>query len=330
MASNLSRSLSDLYVGLSVSESDDSASRGFPPWLINTVTLQMTSALMGQGAGVIFGHDWRDDGVMQAVHGFALRMQSNLAPQQSRKPLLQNVLAWPDKPQILDEQTRDRLASTLSIDEAGLPDDLIGRGEVFDDRTREYLRARGLTHLRRKLIALTEARICLGGRLHGSKGRYPGIIEEAFLSIEKRQPLFLIGLLGGATRRVIDVVEGGVQPPDIVPSPRLEQLYTSNRSKGATKDAQIDLDQVWSQFRKLGLKGLSSRNQLSEEENRELFTTPAVDRAIELTLLGLARIKKKNLASGDKAQRPPLDLKETGGKSTRRLPRGRTAQKNKR
>jgi hypothetical protein len=69
------RPLAGCIVNLSISESDDSAERGFPSWQVNRVTLQIVAALFGQGASVVFGHDWREDGVMQAVYGFARQVQ---------------------------------------------------------------------------------------------------------------------------------------------------------------------------------------------------------------------------------------------------------------
>ncbi|HZC97659.1 MAG TPA: hypothetical protein VE267_16330, partial [Bradyrhizobium sp.] len=59
------RPLQGCTIGLSISESADSTALGFPPWQINDVTVQMVAALFGQGASVVFGHDWRDDGVME-------------------------------------------------------------------------------------------------------------------------------------------------------------------------------------------------------------------------------------------------------------------------
>ena len=61
------RPLSGCVVNLSISESDDSLGRGFPGWQVNRVSLQVVVALFGQGVGVVFGHDWREDGVMEVV-----------------------------------------------------------------------------------------------------------------------------------------------------------------------------------------------------------------------------------------------------------------------
>nr|WP_137827998.1 hypothetical protein [Methylobacterium sp. L1A1] len=297
MTDALARPLTSLHVGLSVSESDDSVSRGFPVWQVNHVTLQVAAALMGQGAGVVFGHDWREDGVMEAVHAFALRMQApdaTTAGPTATAPLLQNFLPWPDEPRLPAEERR-RLASTLSIEAAGLPDDIAPRAlGQLGELDRAYFRARGLTYLRRMLTARTQARICLGGRTGGSQGRYPGIIEEAYLSVDARQPLFLAGLLGGATRQVIDALEGRPRPADFGRATPLGGLYaTFAAGRAPEADAEIDAKRVWSRFRTIGVRGLSRQNKLTEEENRELFHTPAVERAIQLILLGLARFKPR-------------------------------------
>jgi hypothetical protein len=95
------RPLAGCVVNVSVSESGDNASRGFPIWQVNRATLQVVAALFGQGATVIFGHDWREDGVMEAVYGFARQMQPpvplpTVEAQPAGEAILRNLLPWPD------------------------------------------------------------------------------------------------------------------------------------------------------------------------------------------------------------------------------------------
>jgi SLOG cluster2 len=186
----LERPLIGCTVGLSISESEDSTGRGFPPWQVNRVTLQVVAALFGQGAGVIFGHDWREDGVMEAVHGFARQMQSPLPLSHNEagaagQPLLQNLLPWPDTPH-LSQQDLDRLRSTLRVEMAGLPEELkphqdAALGADPNSSLYRYMRARGLTHLRHRLNVECNARLCIGGRTSGSAGRFPGVIDQRTL-----------------------------------------------------------------------------------------------------------------------------------------------------
>ena len=294
------RPLQGCAVGISISESDDSIERGFPSWQVNRVTLQLVVALFGQGAGVVFGHDWREDGVMEAVHGFALQMQPSIASVSGttvvEQPLLRNLLPWPDKPR-LDPDERKRLASTLSIEEAGLPSDLVGTpNRSAGNGNPQYVRARALTHLRHLLTKKIDARVSFGGRTGGSQGRYPGIIEEALFAFQERKPLYAAGLLGGATQQIIDAVQGGQMPPDFCHASKTKELFADQAGKmiesdgAAQADLVVDPPAVWDTFKHAGLSGLSEANKLSEEENLELFHTAALDRAINLILLGLARV----------------------------------------
>lgn len=297
MTRALTRPLSGLRVGISISGSEDSDGRGFPAWQVNRVTMQFAAALLGQGAGMVFGHDWRDDGVMEAVHDFAMRMQAPVARNKQEgpvpAPLLQNLLPWPDTPKLAPGEIK-RLAATLSIKRAGLPDDVAGLvvGRSGKD-VKAYLRARALTHLRNQLVAQTGARICIGGRTRGSRGRYPGVIEEAYLSVQTGRPLFLIGLLGGATRQLIDAVDGKPRPSGFGKTGDIDRIYGLFDKPGRPEgDVEISPDRVWSRFVSLGVAGLVEQNGLNDRENIELHRTPSVERAIELVLMGLAKIPK--------------------------------------
>jgi hypothetical protein len=256
---------------------------------------------------VIFGHDWREDGVMEAVHGFARQMQSPvpIAPNEAEaigQPLLHNLLPWPDVPSLPSEDL-ERLASTLLVERAGLPEEL----KPYDERARHagpnsplyrYVRARGLTNLRHRLGALAHARLCLGGRTSGAAGRYPGVIEEAFLALRIRKPLYLAGLLGGATYQVIQAIEGRAMAEDFCTPTDVNELYTAppvrERDPGTQADRLVDRGAVWEAFRGAGHAALAEANGLSVNENEELFSTPVLDRVIQLVLTGLARLQARS------------------------------------
>jgi hypothetical protein len=301
----IARPLVGCVVGLSISESDQSAERGFPVWQVNRATLQVVAALFGQGVGVIFGHDWREDGVMEAVHGFARQMQPlvPLSPEEvaaSGQPLLRNLLPWPDKPSLSSDDL-ERLASTLRVERAGLPVELGGyEGEALsrspDDPLYRYLRARGLTHLRRRLNDEAGARLCIGGRTSGSAGRFPGVIEEALLAIQSRKPLYLAGFLGGATQQVINAIEGGDMPGEFCRPGPVHELYARppavETDQVTMPDRLADRTALWSIFKQAGVGRLVDTNRLRREENEELFHTPVLDRAIQLVLMGISRLRR--------------------------------------
>lgn len=299
------RPLAGRVINLSISESGDSARLGFPVWQVNRITLQIVAALFGQGVSVAFGHDWREDGVMEAVYGFARQVQPPVPFSSSKadvagQPLLRNMLPWPDSP-YLPERDLERLSATLRVESAGLPDVL----RPFDDEVRRaeptspayrYFRARGLTFLRHRLTEICDARLCVGGRTSGSQGRYPGIIEEALLALDENKPLYLIGLLGGATRQLAQAVDGKEMTDDFCRPTSLQALYgrppIQEPDGSPVQDRTIDRASVWNQFRQGGRERLSAINGLSTEENGELLHTLVLDRAIELVLTGLSRVRR--------------------------------------
>jgi hypothetical protein len=299
---DISRPLAGCVAGLSISAGDDGTKRGFPSWQVNRVTLQIVAALFGQGASVVFGHDWREDGVMEAVYGFARQVQppvplSEQTAAAEGQPLLRNLVAWPDNP-FLRESDLERLRSTLRVEEAGLPRELLDierkARSTPDSLLYRYVRARGLTFLRHRLNEVSHVRVCLGGPRAGAAGRYPGIIEEALLAVRENKPLYLAGFLGGAAEQVIDAIEGRAMREDFCPPASIQDCYLNppvNEHDQATQaDHVIDRTAIWGEFAETGSHRIAAANGLREDENRELFRTPVIDRVIELVLTGLSRI----------------------------------------
>ena len=70
--------------------------------------------------------------------------------------------------------------------------------------------ARGLTAMRRYMAAHVDGRVLLGGRRAGALGRFPGLMEEALLALEVKQPLYLAGGFGGVTADIADALGVGL------------------------------------------------------------------------------------------------------------------------
>jgi len=289
------RPLKDFTVSLSISAGKETSTLGFTAPEVNRTTLRIVAALIGQGAGIAFGHDWRDDGVMESVHAVVERFHAPIR-EPHRKPLLINLVVWPDKPHF-GERERHRLKETLDIEEVALPPSLSNYTEDRDPARYPYLRSRALTYLRRRLTILSNARICLGGKLSGYSGRYPGIVEEAYLAIRAGQPTFIAGVLGGAARQMISSLTKCNSPNDLCPDVPIAKLYRDppiyEHRHENNEDSQWSPEVVWETFASIELRGLSAKNKLSIDENRQLFNTQSVDEAIELILTGLGRLAQQ-------------------------------------
>lgn len=161
-----------------------------------------------------------------------------------------------------------------------------------------YAWARALTHMRERVTASTVARLCVGGRIEGYKGRLPGLVEEPLLSLRARKPLFLVGALGGCTELVIDLLE---QRPRIEMTEaqaaanvqwhnEIRQLYERYGGEPANRD------EVAEELMTYGRNGPAAAlfNGLDDEENRELFATSDPHRIATLVLTGLERLGHTN------------------------------------
>jgi hypothetical protein len=292
--------LAGLKVGISVSESDDLEARGFTPSGMNRLTVRLNDALLGAGATLVFGHDWREDGIMDAVCRSALRSAGY--PEPGAPPPVLNLLPWGDSTRV-DPEIRRRLHRVLDIRPGELPPELAGEASraAGDRDLWRYLRSRGLTHLRRRLTSTCGARICLGGRESGFQGRYAGILEEAAFAFEAGQPVYLVGLLGGAAehlgRSLLDLPEQPAVSPRPAPATReseipLKDLYREHNGGellgGPLDDQSFDPEGAWAATRALGRERIGD-NGLSLEENRQLIETHSEEEAIILILRGLRR-----------------------------------------
>ena len=134
--------------------------------------------------------------------------------------------------------------------------------------------AKGLTAMRTVMRGDIRARIVLGGRIDGYKGAGPGIAEEAWLSLEARQPVFLLGGFGGCARDIAETIG-------------LADRWAGSREEWAGRN----------RFRKYSADDL--RNGLSADENGILARTPHIQEAVVLVSRGLRRLVVKG---GDDAQ----------------------------
>jgi SLOG cluster2 len=305
----LQRSLVGLRVGISISETAEMPARGFSAAGMERLTLTFTQALLGEGARLAFGHDWRQHGVMESLCSYAVDELPRSG--EASDPALLNLIPWPSQT-TLSPGLLARLEGALEVRQAGLPEELQPRaGRTIGPEDRAYLTSRGLSHLRHELTRVCGARIGIGGRTAGFSGRYPGVIEEALFALGARQPLYLVGLLGGSSEAVgraildrQDLPEGydvGPERPISAGLRSLRRIYL-DEAGGAEipdplDDRACDLSAAWRWLQRFGAEQLSSLNGLSQDENRRLLITRVEEEALALVLQGLRRIGSRRAGS---------------------------------
>ena len=305
-------------VAVSISESPDLAGLGLTDRHQQLVTDEVHLYLLMAGLQIVYGGRL-DPKVTDDPNNFTLRLFNLVRSQRglaktagagTLHPIL-NMAPWPLWKNYTDDEL-DLFGTVAELDEIPLPD--IGLSEadlgalpngfvVPNTPLRLYAWARALTHMRELATERTAARLCIGGRIEGYKGRLAGLIEEPYIQLRRGKPLYLVGALGGCTRLVIDLLEGRSRPEMSTENARAKVVAKVDGVERSIYDELVGLyeqyggdfpsrEAIAEEIRQIGAKGPAAalHNGLDDEENRLLFRTTDPIRIAELVLTGLERL----------------------------------------
>jgi len=261
--------------------------------------LEIARQCLAQGAQLVYGGDLRPGGFTEDL--LELVRYHNDALKKDYQPI-SNYLAWPLKA-TLDIAWAAQNKDAINIKVQKAPADLIRAGLIQDvnnpgniNNISGYIWARCLSAMRDDIIQNTQARIMMGGRTLGFKGKYPGLVEEALLTLQAKKPLYLLGGFGGASLALCQALQGQ-QPETLTQAYQcsnknyelLLQEFNQRVAEEQLGIAPIDYAELLKTFAEFGVNGLN--NGLSIEENLVLFSTINTEEAIGLIMMGLARIQ---------------------------------------
>jgi len=262
--------LSQHTVAISISESPDMPVLGLSDEHLRDAMTEIARHLLALGARLAYGGDLHAHGFSELLFELVARHRRDANSGDLRTGVV-NYLAWPvhiskavaELEQITAELTGSAELVFLSLD--GTPITFAGRRTLQSSSPTDDVWSLGLTSMRQVMRKESHARIVLGGRVDGYKGIMPGIAEEALLSLQSKQPLYLMGGFGGCARDIAETL--GLIPP------------------------WVGVPNSWSarqKFKKFKARDLN--NGLTVIENATLARTPHVDQAVTLILKGLLRL----------------------------------------
>ena len=256
-------------VGVSISDSPDLRVFGLSDGHLRDAMAETALEVLASGWSLAYGGDLRRHGFTELLAEFVMRYRGH--PRHCGAGDVTDYLAWPVHIRMKTEELAEFEAQhgpAVRFVLLRLDGTRLGREE------RQALRVQkpdedewthGLTAMRRVMRGDIQARILLGGRVEGYRGAMPGIAEEAWLSLETGQPVFLLGGFGGCTRDIAETI-GLVDP------------WAGSRGEWAGR----------ARFREYSPDNL--RNGLSPDENADLARTPHIEEAVTLVLRGLRRV----------------------------------------
>jgi hypothetical protein len=260
----------DARVGISVSPPDEREleARGVTEDHVRHAFVEIARQILAAGGSLAYGGDLREHGYTRTLIAL-LRTYSRADRPPSER--IRQYLARP----VWDGMNREDAAEVA-----------VFATPVRVQRAADHApgsraaRASDFTAMRERMIAETDARIVLGGRLAGQQGRWPGLVEEAYLALRARQPLFVVGGLGGAAARVTDALRGE-WPPEL--TTEFQVAHTEGYSELLEAKIGAPSDRLREAFRTAEL-----RNGLDDAENALLFETSDLDLIVALILRGLS------------------------------------------
>ena len=256
-------------VGISVSESPDLQSLGLSDGHLRDAMAEIALRVLASGRSLAYGGDLRQHGFTELLAELVGRYEDH--PRHREPVVVTDYLAWPVHIRMTSTELETFSAEHepaarlvfLALDGARLA--LEQRLKLHAHEPQEDEWSQGLTAMRTVMLDDIQARIVLGGRLEGYKGKMPGIAEETYLSLQAGQPVFVLGGFGGCAR-------------DIAETMGLAERWAGSRDEWSGRDY----------FR--GFSADHMHNGLSKEENVLLARTPHIQQAITLVLRGFRRM----------------------------------------
>jgi len=268
--------LAEVHLGVSVSDSPDLHRLGMVEAHLRLALGEVARAMLVAGAGLVYGGHLDPS-------GYTSFLQDELWRYSRRDHPLLVCLPWPVHRSVkLTELRRaeDELGlcgHIVYLDAAGQAiDPATGRGEEPVPVEDPIVASSSLTRLREFMTSRTHARLLLGGRRSGFAGRMPGVLEEALLALEAKQPLFLAGGFGGVAADAS--VALGLSPAAWLP-PLAEA--PDDQVSGA-------LEELTDAARRTGWR--SDQNGLDDDENARLAASHRPSDVASLVALGLGRL----------------------------------------
>lgn len=278
-------------IAISISDSEELQLLGYSDTHLKDGMIEFARHLLTQGATLVYGGDLRVGGFTATFADLAEQYRIDGV---DSFPFI-NYFHFPAYTKLTTQDKVDYKAKQVKIVQVKPDPTLVTDSENYissDTIEDKVILANSLTKMRHKMNIDIAARVVIGGKTLGCLGKYPGIVEEAKLALETQKPLYLIGMFGGATQKIIAAITLQKDVIDLTASfyqlPEYKNFISNYNQRIATH--KIDYNRLNSLFKSLNISDLN--NGLDEAENQRLFTTSHIPEAIFLVLKGLKKVLK--------------------------------------
>jgi hypothetical protein len=280
-----------IKIGISISENEDLEKLGFAKIHLKDLMVEIARNLLINDFSIIYGGDLRKEGFTEIFSDLAYQYRTI---KEAKSMCFENYFSFPIYLQLTRAHTLEFKKHGANIIKVSPPEDLgidLNHYMRPDTLQAKYIWARSLSKMRGEMISASKGRILVGGRLNHYLGMFPGVIEEARITLEQDKPLYLVGGYGGCASQVANALIGNhfTFIEDMFHQGEDYQTFRAYYNE-QQPERLIDLQALSHYFEGYGLERLAANNGLSKEENLRLFTTPHLSEIIYLIFKGLNKI----------------------------------------
>lgn len=282
----------DYGVGISISENKDIKKYGFDYVHLQDFMNEVARYLLVIGCELVYGGDIHYKHEYNFVQSLFELAATHNKEHKDIPQKIRNFVAYPiyEKIEVSEKAELIKVATFNEVKP-------INNIKENMDKNEKIINALNLLKMRVEMNEYIKARIVIGGKTHGFTGRYPGILEEVYLAMQSKKPLFIIGAFGGVSRILAKVLTNKISREEFAGSFQLDSKFVCEYNEFVKKNnyeyEEIDFMKVYNCIVKFGIEGLN--NGLSKEENERLFITNNLIEVITLIINGLCRLKEKEL-----------------------------------
>lgn len=279
-------------IGISISESDNLSELGYGVSHLKDAIIEIARYILASGGKLAYGGDMRQGGFTELIFDLLAYYKADKTLQPYER--FYCYLAYPLSTTLTLEKQAE-LRQNVSFKKIAPPVDLqIANTNEFlkpDSPENFYAWTRCLTKMREEMEESCDARIFIGGRTKGFKGKCAGILEELLIALEHNHPVYLVGAFGGITKDAIEALKGN--KPDsfsneyYFDNDDYKKMFLLFNDKHPINT--IDYPKYLAILQQIGLNKIAELNGLSVEDNLRLTTTPHISEVVYLILKGLTK-----------------------------------------
>lgn len=294
--------LKDMEIGMSLSSSDTWDEMGLTAQHQDDLASDIALQLILLGSKLIWGGDLRPDGFGMDLQNIVRTYQQPSQASQAHVGLCFPYSPDPKKALSNEALMARRRYADVKVAQCPIDSSKYPLPSDFDSPASKAIVALGLSLMRVDMAKSCGARIILGGGMEKFSGLYPGIAEEAYETVKKGLPLYILGGFGGAATAVFQTISktgdgksrllGASLTGGAAAEPEAKKEYKKLVTILGQPEYNFDPEMMINIFEKLGLEGLSKRNGLTLEENDRLSHSQNIHEILELVIKGLCNVKQ--------------------------------------